>query len=39
MTEAKMLALGVGITENAPCKPRMPPRPDPCRTCYKLYGL
>ena len=39
MTEARMLALGVGATGSMPSEPRMPPPPDACRTCYKLYGL
>jgi len=39
VSEARMLALGVGTTGDVPSEPGMPPPPDACRTCYKLYGL
>ena len=39
MTEARMLALGVEAGGDVASGPRMPPPPEACRTCYKLYGL
>jgi MoaA/NifB/PqqE/SkfB family radical SAM enzyme len=39
MSEARMLALGVGTTGDVPSEPVMLPPPETCRTCYKLYGL
>lgn len=39
LTEAMALAVGVETGSGETCHAGTPPPPEPCRTCYKLYGV